>query len=94
MAARIRPEKGCDLLRMADGERVLPKPIVAHVKVNGRTIRALLDTGSMVDLLSTAIANQLSLSIELLERPLPVQLAVHAQITVEDQSLCEGLVRV
>ena len=64
-------------LRVKDKTRKLPEPIVIEVKVNGHPIRALLDTGSMADFLSTTIADQLRLTRVTYEKPLTVQLAVH-----------------
>jgi len=51
--------------------------IVVPVKINGHTIRALLDSGSMADFISTTVADQLKLPKEVYQRPLSVQLAVH-----------------
>jgi hypothetical protein len=64
-------------LRIKDKTRRLPEPIVINVKINGETIRALLDTGSMADFISTTIVDQLRLPRETYEKPLSVQLAVH-----------------
>jgi hypothetical protein len=60
-----------------DRSRRLPEPIVVNVKVNGHPIRALLDTGSMADFLSTTVTDQLRLEKEVYVKPLSVQLAVH-----------------
>jgi len=64
-------------LRVKDKTRRLPEPIVIEVKINGQPIRALVDTGSMADFLSTTLVDQLQLSKVTYEKPLPVQLAVH-----------------
>ncbi|KAI0045056.1 hypothetical protein FA95DRAFT_1496070, partial [Auriscalpium vulgare] len=63
--------------RAKDLQRKLPKPIVVAVLVNGKPVRALLDTGSMADFVSTTLVDQLRLKTEVLVKPLPVQLAVH-----------------
>ena len=55
----------------------MPEPIVIQVKINSQSIRALLDTGSMADFLSTTVTDQLRLPKVVYEKPLPVQLAVH-----------------
>jgi hypothetical protein len=47
------------------------------VKINGHQIRAMLDTGSMADFLSTTVVDQLDLQKEYYAKPLSVQLAVH-----------------
>ena len=65
------------MLQIKDKTRKLPEPIVALVKVNGQSIRVLLDTGSMADFLSTMIVDQLKLQKETYQKLLPVQLAVH-----------------
>src|ERR1700743_782421 len=64
-------------MRLKDKSRRLPEPIIVAVKVNGQTIRALLDTGSMADFISTTVVEQLKLPKEIYEKPLAVQLAVH-----------------
>ena len=64
-------------MRLKDKSRRLPEPIIVAVKVNGQMIRALLDTGSMADFISTTVVEQLKLPKEIYEKPLAVQLAVH-----------------
>ncbi|TFK78453.1 hypothetical protein K466DRAFT_448238, partial [Polyporus arcularius HHB13444] len=64
-------------MRPKDYTRTVPVPVVVEAMVNGHAVRALLDTGSMADFLSTTIADQLKLDLEVLAKPLPVQLAVH-----------------
>ena len=64
-------------MRVKDRTRRLPEPIVITVKINGQPIRALLDTGSMADFLSTTVVDQLKLPRETYEKLLSVQLAVH-----------------
>ncbi|KAI0038291.1 hypothetical protein FA95DRAFT_1458214, partial [Auriscalpium vulgare] len=63
--------------RTKDLRRTLPRPIVLTVRVDGKPVRALLDTGSMADFVSTTLVDQLKLRTEVLAKPLPVQLAVH-----------------
>lgn len=57
-------------------QRILPKPIVVRVHVDGRPVRALLDSRSLGDFISYMLADQLSLKCEQLETPLSLQLAV------------------
>ena len=57
-------------------QRVLPKPIVVKVAVNGHPARALLDSGSLGDFMSTTLADQLGIEKESLSVPLALQLAV------------------
>ena len=51
------------------------------VKVNGQPTRALLDSGSLGDFMSTTLADQLRVKKIPLEKPLPVQLAVQGSRT-------------
>jgi hypothetical protein len=62
-------------LRLKDKSRKLPEPIVIQININGEPARALLDTGSMADFISTTLADQLRLTKEVYEKPLSVQLA-------------------
>ena len=64
-------------MRLKDPARKVPEPIVVLAKVNGHQIRALLDTGSMADFLSTTLVDQLDMRKEYYTKPLSVQLAVH-----------------
>ena len=64
-------------MQLKDQSRKIPEPIVVLAKINGHQIRALLDTGSMADFLSTTVVDQLNLQSERYAKPLPVQLAVH-----------------
>lgn len=64
-------------MKLKDFTRVVPVPIVVKAFVNGHAVRALLDTGSMADFLSTTTVHQLQLVVDVLAKPLPVQLAVH-----------------
>ena len=64
-------------MRVKDHARKVPEPIVILAKINGHQIRALLDTGSMADFLSTTVVDQLGLQKEYYLKPLSVQLAVH-----------------
>ena len=57
--------------------RRLPEPIVVQAKVNGHNVRALLDTGPMVDFISMMAVDQLKLLRETYQKLLMVQLAVH-----------------
>ena len=45
-------------------------------KLNGHEIRALIDTGSMADFISTMVAEQLNVPKTVYEKPISVQLAV------------------
>jgi transposase InsO family protein len=64
-------------MRPKDQSRKVPEPVVVQAEINGHRIRALLDTGSMADFLSTTLVDQLELRKEYYSKPLSVQLAVH-----------------
>ena len=56
--------------------RVLPKPVVVKVEINGHPVRALLDSGSLGDFISSTLVDQLSLTRRTMETPLSLHLAV------------------
>ena len=56
--------------------RVLPKPVVVKVMVNGHPAQALLDSGSLGDFISSTLADQLDVKRDKLNAPLSLQLAV------------------
>ncbi|KIK50611.1 hypothetical protein GYMLUDRAFT_182508, partial [Collybiopsis luxurians FD-317 M1] len=59
-----------------DFSRQIPKPLVVVVKINGHPARALIDTGSLGDFISTTFADQIGLKKIELAKPIPLQLAV------------------
>ena len=56
--------------------RILPKPVVVRVEVNGHPVRALLDSGSLGDFISSTLVDQLAVKRETLDTPLSLHLAV------------------
>ena len=64
-------------MRVKDQSRKVPEPIVILATINGHEVRALIDTGSMADFISTTVVEQLKLKKEIYAKPLSVQLAVH-----------------
>lgn len=56
--------------------RLLPKPTVIVVRINDKPCRALLDSGSLSDFASTTLVDQLQLPLDVLDKPLNLQLAV------------------
>ena len=64
-------------MKPKDFNRIIPKPVIVLVQINGHRARALLDTGSMADFMSTTLVDQLGLKTEVLAKPLALQLAVH-----------------
>ncbi|KAF9230445.1 hypothetical protein BU15DRAFT_69192 [Melanogaster broomeanus] len=61
---------------MKDISRLIPKPVVVTVHVNGRPARALLDSGSLSDFISVTLVEQLKIPLVPLKKQLTVQLAV------------------
>ncbi|KAG6840104.1 hypothetical protein H0H87_012499, partial [Tephrocybe sp. NHM501043] len=59
-----------------DFTRIVPKPVVVVIEVNGHPSWALLDSGSVGDFMSTTLADQLKVQKIVLAKPLPLQLAV------------------
>ena len=59
-----------------DAARVVPKPLVVVVNIEGHPARALLDSGSLGDFMSTSLADQLKVKKVVLEKPIPLHLAV------------------
>ena len=57
-----------------DKTRILPKPVTLTVKIDGHPARALIDSGSLGDFMSTNLADQLNVKREELEAPLGLQL--------------------
>ncbi|KAG9087113.1 hypothetical protein FRC07_012906 [Ceratobasidium sp. 392] len=62
--------------RPKDITRKLPKPLVVQATINGKPVRALIDTGSLGDFISTTAVDQLKLEREALAKPIGLQMAV------------------
>ncbi|KAG9113523.1 hypothetical protein FRC07_007772, partial [Ceratobasidium sp. 392] len=62
--------------RPKDITRKLPKPLVVQATINGKEVRALIDTGSLGDFISTTAVDQLKLEREALAKPIGLQMAV------------------
>lgn len=65
-----------------DKTRLLPKPVVLKVKINGHAARALVDSGSQGDFVSSTLADQLGLKRNAFSEPLKLQLAVQGSRSV------------
>ncbi|QRW24379.1 Transposon Ty3-G Gag-Pol polyprotein [Rhizoctonia solani] len=63
-------------VQVKDNTQLVPQTIVVRAKLNGKTIQALLDSGSQADILSTTIVDQLHITRVTLTKPLQLQLAV------------------
>jgi hypothetical protein len=61
--------------------RKIPRPVVIKVHINGHECRALLDSGSLGDFMSTTLAEQLKVKKIPLETQLTVQLAAQGSKT-------------
>ncbi|KAJ3730437.1 hypothetical protein C8R42DRAFT_568408, partial [Lentinula raphanica] len=59
-----------------DPGRKVARPLIIVVRINGQPVKALLDSGSLGDFISTKLADQLTLKKRELTRPLVLQLAV------------------
>jgi hypothetical protein len=67
--------------RPRDAERRVPQPIVIITRIMGHPVRALLDSGSLGDFMSSALADQLKVPRIALDKPIMVQLAVQGSRT-------------
>ena len=67
--------------RTKDFTQKVPRPVVVVVRINGHPTWALIDSGSLGDLMLTTLADQLKVGKIPLEKPLPVQLAVQGSHT-------------
>ncbi|CAA7262758.1 unnamed protein product [Cyclocybe aegerita] len=76
LAEDILPAAQQNAAMVKDPSRVVPNPITVVVHVNGKPARALIDSGSLCDFMSSTLADQLKLHKEELKTPLIVQLAV------------------
>ena len=65
-----------------DKTRLLPKPVVLRVKINGQLVRALVDSGSQGDFVSSTLVDQLGLKWTEFSEPLKLQLAVQGSRSV------------
>ncbi|QRW23678.1 Pol polyprotein/retrotransposon [Rhizoctonia solani] len=59
-----------------DKERKVPRPIILEVLINGNPARALLNSGSHGDFVSTTLVDQLKLKKTQLAKPIGLQMAV------------------
>ncbi|KAG9222581.1 hypothetical protein CCMSSC00406_0000541 [Pleurotus cornucopiae] len=65
-----------------DKERAVPSPVVVTVQINGKPAKALLDSGSLGDFMSSTLADQLGSKTKVaLAKPIPLQLAVQGSRT-------------
>ncbi|KIJ14196.1 hypothetical protein PAXINDRAFT_163398 [Paxillus involutus ATCC 200175] len=70
------PALQCNSSVPKDFKHVILKPVVIVVNINKRPARALVDTGSLSDFMSSTLAEQLHLPCIELSKPLSVQLAI------------------
>jgi len=78
--------------RAKDATRLVPSSLVVVVTVNGKPARALIDSGSLSDFMSTSLADSLKLEQQALEKPITLQLAVSGSHTKINYTLEANLV--
>ena len=66
----------CNATVSKDFTRMVPKPVVIVVHINGHPACALLYSGLLEDFMSTSLADQLKVRKVVLKKPLPLQLAI------------------
>jgi hypothetical protein len=59
-----------------------PRSLVVVVLINDLPCHALLDSGSLMDFVSTTVVDQLKLKFDLLEKPIPLQLVVSSSRSI------------
>jgi predicted aspartyl protease len=59
-----------------DVDRKLPKQVIVEAFINGQSVRAMMDTGSMMDFISTRLVDQLKIPKEVLVKPVPLFMTV------------------
>jgi hypothetical protein len=73
-------------MREKDRDRILPRQIIVEAMVNDQAVRALLDTGSMMDFISTKVVDQLKIKTEILVKPVPLYMAVSGSRSIVNRS--------
>ncbi|KAG6863047.1 hypothetical protein C0993_000422 [Termitomyces sp. T159_Od127] len=63
-------------IRHKSEQQRIPKPLVIVAKLNGHPVRALINSGSLGDFMSSTVAEQLKVKKQELTDPIAVQLAV------------------
>jgi hypothetical protein len=72
-------------------DRLVAKPPVIVAMVNGHHVRALIDSGSLGDLISTTVVDQLALKRDELAEPITLQLAVQGSRSKINHSVSSNL---
>jgi hypothetical protein len=70
-----------------DRARIVPKPIIIVVNVDGKPARTLVDTGSLCDFISAPFAKEFKIPLLKLDSPLMVQLAASGSKTQAAQEV-------
>jgi hypothetical protein len=65
-----------------DAERKVPKYLVVNAEIAGHTVRALIDSGSLADFVSTTLVDQLGLELHELAKPIPCTMAASGSRTM------------
>ncbi|KAF8752795.1 hypothetical protein RHS01_07224 [Rhizoctonia solani] len=63
-------------VKIKDNTRKVPDTLVVKAKIEGKSVRVLLDSGCQTDLISSTLVDQLKLDKTALTKPLQVQLAM------------------
>ena len=78
--------------KVKGSERLLPKPVVIKVKIDGHPARALVDSRSLGDFISSTLVDQLKLKRNILDKAIGLQLAIQgswSKINAEVSALLE-----
>lgn len=62
--------------KVKSSERLLPKPVIIKVKIDGQPARALIDSGSLGDFILSTLVDQLKLKRAVLDKAIGLQLAI------------------
>lgn len=73
--------------------RISPKPIVVKIEVNNHPMRALLDSRSLGDFISSTLVDQLSITREALDSPLSLHLAVQGSRSRVNAKVGDALIQ-
>jgi RNase H-like domain found in reverse transcriptase/Reverse transcriptase (RNA-dependent DNA polymerase)/gag-polyprotein putative aspartyl protease len=68
--------------RPKDFLRIVPKAMIIECHINGNTVRALVDTGSLSDFMSTVLVDQLKIKASHLAKPITCQMAASGSRTM------------
>ncbi|KAG2050017.1 hypothetical protein BDR06DRAFT_984158 [Suillus hirtellus] len=76
---------------LKNSTRILPRSLVMVVLLNRKPCCALLDSGSLMDFVSSTVVDQLKLKYDLLDKPIPLQLAISGSRSAMKATTCVEL---